>query len=145
MKDYSAIAVLACLALALFLVPSPYASDLPQVTIDDGESHRLARSTRPGIAVRMTFEVEPVGAVNGDEGRLPSRQHRSRNDQETTSRSGLPLHGSAFYEELYPGIDLRLRQAHGAAEYELLVQPDADLSQACVLADARRFRFEMPR
>ena len=38
-------------------------------------------------------------------------------------------------QNLYPGIDLRLREANGVPEYDLLLQPGADLSLVTVRVD----------
>ena len=42
------------------------------------------------------------------------------------------LYASVLYRDLYPGIDMRLREARGHPEYDLLLQPGADLAQVAV-------------
>lgn len=47
-------------------------------------------------------------------------------------RTDVPGYGSVLYESVYPGIDVRVREAGGHCEYDLMLAPGADLAQVRV-------------
>jgi hypothetical protein len=85
-----------------------------------------------GAAVRMSF----VGAstksrlVGGSE--LPGRYNYFLGNDETRWRTGVPRYAEVRYGALYPGIDMRLHDTNGCFEYDLLLEPGADLSVVSV-------------
>ena len=71
--------------------------------------------------------VEPVG-----EEALPGvRNYLLGNDPERW-RTAVPGYARVVYPDLYAGVDLRLREAAGRLEYDLLLAPGADPSQVVV-------------
>jgi hypothetical protein len=85
-----------------------------------------------GVALRMTFAGDAhVPEIVGEK-KLPCHHNYFLGDDENRWRTGVPLYSSVRYENLYAGIDLRLREANGVPEYDLLLQPGADLSRVIV-------------
>jgi hypothetical protein len=81
-----------------------------------------------GVAVSMTFESEACVPEIVGENKLPGHHSYFLGNDESKWRTDVPLYSSVRYENLYPGIDLRLREMNGVPEYDLLLQPGADLS-----------------
>jgi hypothetical protein len=95
--------------------------------------HDVEQTSR-GVAVRMTFEGDghlPIPKIAGEK-KLPGHQNYFLGNDESCWRTDVPLYSAVHYDELYPGIDLRLREANGVPEYDLLLQPSADLSVVSV-------------
>ena len=95
--------------------------------------HRMARADlepKPvqgrGVAVRMTFAgaSEPVLAA---EDVLPGRHNYFLGNDPAKWRSDVPLYASVRYREVHPGVDVRAREHDGHFEYDLLLQPGAQL------------------
>ena len=85
-------------------------------------------SASRGVALRMTFDGgAQAPEITGKEV-LSGHHNYFLGDDRKSWRTRVPLYASVLYESLYPGIDLRLRTAHGAPEYDLILQPGADLS-----------------
>lgn len=79
-----------------------------------------------GVAVRMTF----VGAGTADlvaEEPLPGRHNYFLGNDASKWRSDVPLYSAVRYREVHPGVDVRAREQDGHFEYDLLLQPGADL------------------
>jgi hypothetical protein len=79
------------------------------------------------VALRMTFEGDACVSEIVGEKKLPGHHNYFLGNDESRWHTGVPLYGSVRYENLYPNIDLRLREANGVPEYDLLLQPGADL------------------
>jgi hypothetical protein len=85
-----------------------------------------------GVALRMTFEGGAhVPEIVGEK-KLSGHHNYFLGNDENRWRTGVPLYNSVRYEGLYAGIDLRLREMNGAPEYDLLLQPGADLTSVSV-------------
>ncbi len=94
----------------------------------DGTVDRKIR----GVALKMTFEGDAhVPEIIGEKNFTGHHNYFLGND-ESRWRTGVPLYGSVRYENLYPGIALRLREINGVPEYDLLLEPGADLSLVTV-------------
>jgi hypothetical protein len=90
----------------------------------EGEADQKIR----GVALQMTFEGDGhVPKIVGEK-KLSGHHNYFLGNDENRWRTHVPLYGSVRYENLYPGIDLRLREANGVPEYDLLLQAGADLS-----------------
>src|SRR5262245_10351537 len=50
-------------------------------------------------------------------------------------RSKVPAYGGVLYRGLYEGVDVRVREEAGRLEYDLLLQPGADLEQVVIRCD----------
>ncbi len=85
-----------------------------------------------GVALRMTFTGDAhVPEILGEK-KLAGHHNYFLGNDENRWRTDVPLYGSVRYENLYPGIDLRLREMNGVPEYDLLLSPGADLSRVTV-------------
>jgi len=79
-----------------------------------------------GVAVRMSF----VGAKTPEliaEQRLPGRHNYFLGNDPSKWRSDVPLYGSVCYRQLYAGVDVRVREQGGHLEYDLMLEPKAQL------------------
>ncbi len=99
-----------------------------QGTPGDGRAHQKAR----GVALRMTFEGDAYVPEIVGEKPLPGHHNYFLGNDESRWRTGVPLYGSVRYQGLYPGIDLRLREVNGVPEYDLLLEPGADVALVSV-------------
>ena len=120
--------------MTLFLQDRGWVIDLAQrpagtrATPSDGAVDSEIR----GVALRMTFAGDPhLPEIVGEE-KLSGCHNYFLGDDESRWRTNVPLFVSVRYENLYPGIDLRLREASGSPEYDLLLQPGADLARVSV-------------
>ena len=90
------------------------------------------KTPRRGVAVRMSFldaSDEPDCTASRS---CPATTTTS---WATTRAAGVPMFRSTRdvrFEDLYAGIDVRLRQVDGHLEYDLLCDPGADLSAVVV-------------
>ena len=85
-----------------------------------------------GLAMRMRFVNGAGASIPVPEQRLPGVHHYFLGDDPARWRSDVPLHGSVRMAGLYPGVDVRARSADGHFEYDLLVDPGADLTSVQV-------------
>jgi len=111
----------------------PVSPDTHQgIPADGPDDHWVDQKTR-GVALKMTFEGDGahVPEIVGEK-KLAGRHNYFLGNDESRWRTEVPLYGSILYEGLYPGIDLRLREMNGVPEYDLLLQPGADLLAVCV-------------
>ena len=77
--------------------------------------------------VRLTFLASSgAGSVVG-EGLQPGVHHFLTCPDPAGWRRDVPGYDSVLYSDLYAGIDLRLRDGGGRLEYDLLLEPGADL------------------
>ena len=88
--------------------------------------------TTRGVGLAMTFEGAAGAPELVGEQQLPGHHNYFLGNDERRWRTDVPLYGSVLYRDLYPGIDVRLRSADGVPEYDLLLQPGADLSRVTV-------------
>ena len=96
----------------------------PRAAMEKAESERVR-----GVALRMSFEGdERVPQLIG-EGKLQGKHNYFLGNDESRWHADVPLYSSVLYEGLYPGIDLRVREAEGHPEYDLLLQPGAALAR----------------
>jgi hypothetical protein len=103
----------------------------------------LAASLEPGALavrlrgertadVRLLFEGASAGAaILGEEKRRGVYNFFLGNDSRRW-RSNVPAFGSVRYRDLYEGVDVRVLQRDGRLEYDVLLQPDADLEQVVI-------------
>jgi hypothetical protein len=90
------------------------------------------------VALQMTFEGDArVPQLIGEE-KSSAHHNYFLGNEENRWHTGVPLFGSVRYENLYPGIDVRLRDANGVPEYDLLLKPGADLAAVDVHVEGAR-------
>ncbi len=74
-----------------------------------------------GVAVRLTLEGGDAQCLpRGEQQRVESRSYLTGTDSKLW-RSDVASFRSALYEDLSPGVDLRLREAGGRLEWDLLL------------------------
>lgn len=105
----------------------------PSETADLPSKHsvpRVPQMTKPvanrGVAVGMSF----VGAREPElvaEQPLPGRHNYFLGNDPSKWRSDVSLFGAVRYRHLYEGVDVRVREEGGHLEYDVLLQPGADL------------------
>ncbi len=79
-----------------------------------------------GAAVSMTFEAsQPVSPVGNE--RHPTYFNFFCSNDRSRWRSYVPSWKAARYEDLYHGVDVLVHTREGVLEYDVLVEPDADL------------------
>ncbi|MEQ8766908.1 MAG: hypothetical protein RL885_23540, partial [Planctomycetota bacterium] len=86
----------------------------------------------PGVLVRLGFEGARPDVTLSAEGRLAGAHHYYLGRDPEGWRTNVPAYGRVSYLDLYDGIELRLRAGDGAAEYDVLLEPGADLDQFVV-------------
>ncbi len=95
----------------------PVSPDTHKGMPGDGEVDQKIR----GVALRMTFEGDSYVPEIVGEKKFAGHHNYFLGNDESRWRTGVPLYGSVRYENLYPGIDLRLLQTNGAPDYDLLL------------------------
>ncbi len=133
-------------------VPSPFTTRLPAAFVmNEGQwsPDVLAGASRPGRAIRLEAGVIAIGSKRGalrmrfldsdpeakleGDGEERGRHSYFLGNDPSHWRSNVPGYELAVFLELYPGIDVRVKSPPGClVEYDLLLQPGADLSQVRV-------------
>ncbi|MCR9248536.1 MAG: hypothetical protein NXI31_26210, partial [bacterium] len=85
---------------------------------------------RRAVALRMGFVGGGAARVS-PERPLPGVTNHLVGDQKG-HRANVPGYAAVLYEEMYPGVDLRVREGGGHMEYDLLLAPGAALDQVRV-------------
>ena len=91
------------------------------MTVVDGEN---------GVGANVVLEFDgasPSGAVGNDP--LPGATNFLRGQDPSAWCKGLRTYQEVLYPDLYPGIDLVYRIVEGRVKYDLVLRPDADLSE----------------
>ncbi len=125
-----------------FTVLDPTAGSRPlsEACAPDPEERTPARPH--GVAVRMTFAGAGVPEFVTED-RLPGHHNYLLGSDPAKWRAEVPLYGSIRLRGMYPGIDVRLREEDRHLEYDLLLEPGADLGQVVVEVEgARGLRLE---
>jgi hypothetical protein len=76
---------------------------------------------------RLAGENERAGRYNFYVGNNPKRW-----------RANVPTYGGVVYRGLYEGVDLRVREAAGRLEYDVLLAPGVDLDRVVIRADGAK-------
>jgi hypothetical protein len=93
---------------------------------------RAAEDRVEGVSVRLAFEgASPRARLRGEDC-MPGAFNFFQGNDPAAWRSGVPAYASVLYEDLYEGIDLRVRELEGRLEYDLLLDPGADLERVVV-------------
>jgi hypothetical protein len=104
-----------------------FSADLRQ----DGISLRQGAS---GV-FRLRFEGASDRVRLTGEQPLPERYHFYLGNDPGSWREGVRGFGSVLYKALYDGVDLRVRDAGGRLEYDLILQPGVDLGRVILHAE----------
>jgi hypothetical protein len=81
-----------------------------------------------GVAVRMTFAAAETPEWIG-ENPLAEHQNYFLGDDESRWRTEVPKYASLLCRGIYPGVDVRVRTAGDHPEYDVLLEPWADIRQ----------------
>ena len=113
-------------AMTVFLEQKWWTFTLVQQTTEKETRSTTESAATRGVAVRMTITgaSEPTLVA---EDQLPGRHNYFLGNDPSKWRSDVPLYASVLYREVRPGIDVRAREHDQHFEYDLLLQPDADL------------------
>ncbi len=90
-----------------------------------------------GSVVRLAFEQALDTAPVGVDGLAGVHNYFVGDDPERWA-TGARAFAALEWPELYAGVDLRLRTAHGRLEYDVLLEPDADLDAVVVRVEGAR-------
>jgi len=82
-----------------------------------------------GVALRMTFEGSAGARPLAGDGKRYGRHSYFLGRDPSRWRTAVPAYGAVRYRGLYPGIDVVMRESDGHPEYDLLLEPGADLGQ----------------
>ena len=104
------------------------ASPPPTEAVPGGSADGM---TTRGVAVRMTFEGART-PKRIPEARLPGHFNYFLGNDPRRWRTGVPGYQSVLLEGVYPGIDVRLREKGGFLEYDIVLQPGADLGKVVI-------------
>jgi len=91
-------------------------------------------ATGSGVVVALEFEGAETRTI---EGRVPVETafHYFPGRDPDRWRSNVPAYEQLLYRDVYPGVDVRVRDHAGLLEYDLLLAPGSDLEQV-------RIRYE---
>jgi hypothetical protein len=112
----------------LMLVSSRLVDGSSHEFLEEGEGDPLPPRQLCGDAVRLRFEgcgeaVQPV-----PEQPLPGLNHFFLGRDSSRWQRNVMAHASVLYRGIHPGIDVRVRDAGGLLEYDVLLAPGADPS-----------------
>lgn len=90
---------------------------------------------RTPVSLTLAFEgASKKAALTGDEKRSTVYNYYLGNDP-SKWHAKVPAYGSLLYRGLYEGVDVRVREAGGRLEYDLLLAAGADLSHVVIRAE----------
>ena len=96
---------------------------------------RTAPDHTQGITLQVTFEnASDWVALTGEEQQISKHNFFIGYDRNQW-RSGVPSYAQVIYRELYDDVDLRVREAAGWLEYDLLLSEGADLSDVVICCE----------
>src|SRR5579884_796633 len=104
------------------------------VAFETNALHLYLQQPSP-LSVGLTFEGASKQAQIVGEARRKTLYNYYVGAKSARWQSGVPAYGSIRYRGLYPGVDVRVKEANGRLEYDLVLAPHADLSQVVVRAD----------
>jgi hypothetical protein len=84
-----------------------------------------------GVAVRMTFVDANEASLVGEHV-LPGYSNYFLGDDKSRWRANVPRYAAVLCRGIYSGVDVRVRSAESHPEYDILLEPWADLSRVQV-------------
>src|SRR5437870_9537653 len=96
---------------------------------------RLRLDAQPAADVSLTFEGGSTDARPAGEGKRPTRYNFYIGNDATSWRSNVSAYSAIVYRRMYDGVDVRLHERAGQLEYELRLEPGADLDHVVIRAD----------
>jgi hypothetical protein len=113
-------------AMTVFLEEQGWTFTMVERTGEQKQEKENENELVRGAAVRMAFAGAQVAELVAAE-QLPGRHHYFLGNDPTKWRSEVPLYRSVHYRDVHPGVDVRAREHDGHFEYDLLLQPGAEL------------------
>ena len=95
------------------LVERDQATTGSRMTPPGSECREQKSSASRGVAVRMSFVGASAPEVASEQ-QLPGRNNYFLGNDPSKWRSEVPLYGSVSYRQLYPGVDVSVRERGGA-------------------------------
>jgi len=93
---------------------------------------RGPESAASRVSLRFVFEgAAPGAAVVGEDPSRAVTNFLIGNDP-ARWRRGVPSYHRVLYRDLYPGVDVRVREEAGRLKYDVLVAPGADLAPVVI-------------
>jgi hypothetical protein len=96
---------------------------------------RLANAASGRVAVDLTFEGASSRTKLIGESKQAGHFNFYVGDDASRWRSDVPAYAGVRYDDLYAGLDVRVRQQGGHLEYDLLLEPNADLHRVVLRVD----------
>ena len=94
--------------------------------------HEADRGVRQGVALGLRFEEASAEATLEGVAPRPGRYHYFRGRDPSRWATGARSFGRVRYSGLYPGIDIDLLVVDGRLEYDLVLEPGADVESVVV-------------
>jgi hypothetical protein len=85
-----------------------------------------------GASVFLTFEGASPDVLLEGRGELPGRYNYLMGNDPSHWHTDVPAYGALRYHGLYPGVDVEVKEHAGRLEYDLLLEPGADLRRIVV-------------
>lgn len=113
------------------------------VDISEAGETVMGETKYRGATLRYTFEgASPAANVLGEEPNS-ARFNFIKGSSPSNWFVDVPSFGQVRYDDLYPGVDLVVRDANGTLEYDLVLAPGASLEQVKVRCEgADRLRID---
>ncbi|MEW6745176.1 MAG: SBBP repeat-containing protein [Planctomycetota bacterium] len=96
------------------------------------QSPEQADEAIAGASIFLTFEGAASGVIVEGMDPLPGRYNYLLGNDPSRWRTEVPAYASIRYRGLYRGVDVEVRDQHGRLEYDLLLEPGADLDPVIV-------------
>jgi len=98
------------------------------------EAIKLRAGKERPLSVVLGFEGASKGVTLAGEGERGGRYNFFVGNDRAKWRSNVGAFGGVLYRGLYEGIDLRVREAGGRLEYDLILAPGANLEKVVIRA-----------
>jgi hypothetical protein len=104
---------------------------LEKIPPSEVEKAPTAKENAPGGGFKaMAFTLKPIGGNKDVEivpkEKLPGKVNYLLGRDRTKWHTGIPTYREIVYQELYPGIDLKIYGTNNQMEYDFVVSPEAD-------------------
>ncbi len=112
--------------MTMFLEEKGWTFTLVERAAEQAAASKSESAPARGVAVRMTFVAASAPTLIAEDART-GRHHYFLGNDPSKWRTEVPLYTSVRYRDVQPGVDVRAREHDGHFEYDLLLQPDAEL------------------
>ena len=123
--------------MTLYLQDRGWVVDLVEPFKVEGDPLMCAQPSR-ATGFGMHFEGDAGASRLIGEGKQPGHHNYFLGRDPSSWRTHVPRFASVRYDDVYPGIDVRMREASGVPEYDLLLEAGAELSDVCIRVEGAR-------